>query len=356
MTDLARHRLHQQGLTQHPFSTAAEVVGWLGAVQAQDYPAALWALGLRLPKTDATQIDQAAHDLTILRTWLMRGTLHFVRRDDAGWLVALLGHGPEVKVTARHRQLELDAATLARSADLLHAAVHDQPGMRRSELFAMLERAGISPAGQRGVHMLAHASQRGLLVQGAQIGRDPTFYALAEVAPSLRLSREEAVAELARRYFTGHGPAALADFIWWSGLRTTEARAGLHAVEAELDRFDVNGQTYWQAAHPAPPPLAEPVGHLLPAYDEFLIGYADRSASLAREDAHRVQNANGLGAAISVDGRIIGTWTREVKRNAVVIHARPFSDWTDDATRAATTAAERYGEFVGKAAALRVVS
>lgn len=354
MADLARHRLHQQGLTQHPFSTPPEVVGWLGAVQAQDYPAALWALGLRRPGMNAAQIDQAFRERAILRTWLMRGTLHFVLPEDAGWLVALLGHGPDVKVTARHRQLDLDAATLTRSADLLHAAAHEQPGIRRSELFARLDRAGISPAGQRGVHMLAHASLRGLLVQGAQIGRDPTFYALDQVAPPARLSREEAVAALARRYFAGHGPAALADFVWWSGLRITEARAGLAAVEADLERFEADGQTYWQAAHPAPPRLARPAGHLLPAYDEFVIGYADRSASLAREDAHRVQNANGLGAAISVNGRLVGAWTRAMKRDEVIIHAAPFAAWTANEAGAIMAAAERYGEFVGKAAALSV--
>jgi len=354
MPRLAHQRLRQQGLIESAFQTPAEIVAALGVVQAQDYPAALWALGLRLPGTTAQSVEQAITERAIVRTWLMRGTLHFVTPGDVRWMLDLFAPGILAGSARRHRELRLDEATLERSSRLIADAVQGGQTRTRSELFALLDAHRLDTPNQRGVYMLSRASYEGIIGQGVQTGRDPSFFALDTLPPARHLGREEAITELARRYFTGHGPATLQDFVWWSGLRVTEARAGLEAVQAELVADGVDGQTLWRANVDAPDAPPASAAFLLPAYDEFLIGYKDRRASLAPEHAALVKNANGLGATVVWDGRVIGTWTRETKRDEVIIHARPFEDWPDEARQAVDQATEQYGAFHTKHAVLRL--
>jgi hypothetical protein len=348
MTELAARRLLQQGLVASEFASAASVVTWLGVVQAQDYPAALWAVGLRLPGATAGTIEQALRDRQIIRTWLNRGTLHFASAADIRWMLDLFAPGVLAGHARRNRQLGLDEATLKRSSALLQEAVRGEPKTRR-ELFALLDAHGLASANQRGIYMLARASYEGLIAQGVQLGRDPVFFAPDEVLPkSQHLERAEALAELTQRYFTSHGPATLQDFVWWSGLKVSDARAGLDAVRAELALETVEGHEYWSAPVSATSVQPQSVAFLLPAYDEYLIGYQDRSASLAPEYAARVKNANGLGATVVYDGRVIGTWTREAKRARVTIHAAPFAPWSDAMREAVEAAVASYGEFIGQ--------
>ena len=354
MSSLAHQRLLQQGLVASSFQTPAEVVAALGVVQAQDYPAALWALGLRLPGTTAQMVEQSIESRSVVRTWLMRGTLHFVTPGDVRWMLDLFAPGVLAGSARRYRELRLDEATLARSSRLIADAVQGGQTRTRSELFALLDAQGLDTPNQRGIYMLSRASYEGIIVQGVQKGRDPTFFALDELPPARRLGRDEATAELARRYFTGHGPAALPDFVWWSGLRVSEARAGLEAVKSELEAETVDGQTFWRAPSQGPAKPQAPAAFLLPAYDEFLIGYKDRSASLAPEHAALVKNANGLGATIVHDGRVIGTWTRETKRAEMVIHAQPFEVWPGDVLLAVEAAAEQFGAFHEKRAVVKL--
>jgi hypothetical protein len=285
----------------------------------------------------------------------MRGTLHFAAAEDVGWMLDLFAPGVIAGHARRNRELNLDEATLTHSSALLHEAVRGHSRTRR-ELFGMLDAHGLASANQRGIYMLARASYEGLIAQSVQVGRDPVFFALGErLADRQTVDRADTIAELARRYFRGHGPAALQDFVWWSGLKVGEARAGLEAVKRELESNTVNGREYWRtpSSVTASSPHA-PEAWLLPAYDEFLIGYQDRSASLAPEYAARVKNANGLGATVVVDGQVIGTWTRESKRAQVVIHAEPFAPWPDAIRAAVEGAVARYGAFIGQPAALAI--
>lgn len=326
----------------------------LGVVQAQDYPAALWALGLRLPGTTAQTVEHSIENRAIVRTWLIRGTLHFTTVEDVRWMLDLFAPGLLKSSARRNRELQLDEATLARSSRLIADAVQGGQTRTRRELFALLDAHGLDTPNQRGIYMLGRASYEGLIVQGVQHGRDPSFFALDALPPSRRLGRDEAIAELARRYFTGHGPAALPDFVWWSGLRVSEARAGLEAVQTHLAAETMDGRTFWRAPCEGPAMPQALVALLLPAYDEFLIGYKDRSASLALEHAAHVKNANGLGATVIFDGRVIGTWTRETKRTEVVIHARSFEAWPGDVLLAVERAAEQYGAFHEKRAVVKL--
>ena len=187
------------------------------------------------------------------------------------------------------------------------------------------------------------------------MGRDPVFFALDEALPIRNpIDRTEALARLARRYFTSHGPATLRDFVWWSGLKVSDARKGLEAVLAELEHVTVEGRDYWRSPEETLGPAPTSVAFLLPAYDEFVVGYQDRSATLAPQYAALVKNANGLGASVLYDGQVIGTWTREVKRAGVTIHTVAFAPWPDPVQQAVREAAAHYGAFIGQSAVLNV--
>lgn len=348
--DLARRRLYSQHIVATRCHTPGEVVAALGAVQAQDYPASKWAIGLRLPQATDADIEQAIADRAIVRTWPMRGTLHFVAAADVRWLLALLAPRVIGATAGRHRQLELTADDLARSRDVFETALSGGRQLTRDAMYQTLEAAGITTAGQRGIHILGHLARQGVLCFGPHQGKQPTFVLLDEwLPPSPPVAREEALARLAFRYFSGHGPATLQDLMWWAGLTAADARTAITLAAPQLAQAAVGGQTYWQSpsARAADGPI-EGI-QLLPAYDEFLLGYRDRSASLAPAHADAVApGANGVFRPILVvDGRVMGTWSRTVKRGAVTVTPQPFPGQPSNDRDALTAAAARYAHFLG---------
>src|ERR1044071_2360289 len=235
-SEVARLRLHNQGIPAGSFKNPSDAVRWFGAVQAQDYLGSLWALGLRLPGTRETEVERAVADRSIVRTWPLRGTLHFVAAEDVRWMLGLLGARTIKRAAGRYRQLGLDEATFAKSRRVLERVLQGRQ-LTRPELAAALERQGIATDGQRLIHLLNRSALEGLTCYAARRGKQFTFALLEEWAPSAgRLSREESLAELAGRYFGSHGPATLEDFVWWSSLTTADARAGLETARPRLQR------------------------------------------------------------------------------------------------------------------------
>lgn len=347
--NIGHYRLFNQGITQANFETPAQVVAHLGAVQAQDYPGTLWALGLRMRKATPDIIEQAIAERAIVRTWPMRGTLHFVAAADVRWMLKLLTPRIIAGSAARYRGLELDESVFGRSQEIVVRALQGNPPLTRPEMFEVLERGNISTKGQRGYHILGRLSQEGLLCFGPYSGKQPTFVLLDEWLPPTReLEGEEALAELAKRYFTGHGPALLQDFTGWAGLKISEARAGLEMVKAELRREEVDGQTYWLSQSEPELPGHAPAVHLLPGFDEYLLGYKDRRAVLEPEYADRiVPGGNGMFmSTIISNGRVAGTWKRVVKKDKVIINPVPFNPLSEAENLALAVAAERYGRFM----------
>lgn len=343
MSKILVHRLHSQQISQQTFKRPDEVVAWLGALQGQDYSGAKWSVGLRLPGSIDADIEQAIADGSIIRTWVMRGTLHLVAAADVRWLVELVGARVVSSNAARYRELELDDATVGRSTDLLAAALQDGAILNRTELFALLEENGISTQGQRGVHLLQRASYAGVMCQGTAPRNNPTFMAMPEAKT---MPREEAVAELIKRYFTSRGPATLQDFVGWSGLTITETRAALDALKSQLVQETIDGQTYWMAdVTPINPPQSV---YALPGFDEYVLGYRERSAFLDKQYANRIcPGGNGVFyPTIVSDGRIVGTWKRTLKKNAVVISAEPFEKLSDAEQAGFEAAAARFGAFL----------
>ena len=347
---IAGQRLINQRIARTSFESPADVVRWLGAVQAQDFLGALWAVGLRMRSAIEDDVEKALADRTIVRTWPMRGTLHFVAAADVRWMLELLTPRVVAASTRRLQQeLELDDAVLARSRKVCVKALQGGRQLSRKAMYEALEAAGIAATGQRGLHILWRLAQEGLLCFGARAGKQQTFVLLDEWIPDARrLDRDEALAELARRYFISHGPATVQDFTWWSGLAATDALAGLESVKSDLVYEVIDGQTYWLSPSMPTAGDASPAAYLLPAYDEYTVAYKDRSAVLDPKDARRADSGSGIFHPIMVlDGKVVGTWKRALQRGSAAITLRPFTVLKKTEKKAFSEATRQYGAFLG---------
>jgi len=348
--DVTAIRLLSQGITAPLAVDPASLVRALGAVQAQDYLASLWALGLRLRGATEATVESAIASRAVLRTWPMRGTIHFVAAEDARWMLALMA--PRSIEAHRKRLLrdwELDEKTVARARKVLTRALSGAPPMPRAELYRRLDQAGIATAAQRGLHVVWRLAQEGLLCFGPRSGKQPTFVLLDDWVPGHRdLGRDEALAELARRYFATRGPATLNDFSWWTGLPIAELRPGLEAIEGELERGTIGGTACWFAGDAAAAAKRRRgAAHLLPPFDEYVIAYRDRSAVL--DPAHVNAARHGIfGGIVVLDGRIAGTWNRAIAKGRVTLGTRWFGKPKKTQVAAVAATAERYGEFLGR--------
>jgi hypothetical protein len=347
--DIARHRLYSHRVGQRRLERPGQAVAWFGAMQAQDYSSAKWAVGLRwYGATDAT-VERAVVDRSIVRTWLMRGTLHVVARSDVRWMLALLAPRIIARSARRHRQLELDHAAFARSYETLARALQGGKRSTRAELLRVLEQAGISTRGQRGYHILRKAALEGLVCLGPVQDRHQTFVLLDEWVPQgQQMERADALGELARRYFRSHGPATLQDFVWWSGLPVADARAGLDTATAQLHQQTVDGQTYWLPLNDPIPTAPSPTAYLLPAYDEYFLGYEARDAVLdAKYDKSAVSGGGVFRPIVVIDGQVVGVWRQTLKEGSVVISPSLFTSLTEREDQALLAAADQYGAFLG---------
>ncbi len=351
---IRQRRLAQQYLAHSPAQTPAEVVSWLGAVQAQDYAGALWSLGMRMRAATEAAVEQAFDGGAILRTHLMRPTWHFVAPADIRWLLALTAPRVKAQLAYNDRRWGIDGALVRRCNSLIADALQGQRHRTRSELGAALAEAGIDVEGYRLGQLMIHAELDGVVCSGPRRGKQFTYALLEErVPPAPPLGREEAVAALVRRYFTGHGPATVQDFVWWSGLTVADARAGLAAVGTELDQAVVDGQTYWFAASPLPEADAAQAALLLPTFDEFLVGYASFDAE--RRGGRDAGRQLVFESTVVIEGRVAGSWRRTLKKQALVELA-PFEPLTADQHAAVAAAAQRYGAFVGLPAQTTIVA
>src|SRR5690348_9775195 len=344
--DIGLRRLAQQRLISQRFATPAEVVSWLGAVQSQEYLGAIWSLGMRMGGATDNVIERAFTEGTILRTHVMRPTWHFVAPADIRWLLELTA--PRIKATMAYydRQLGLDDALYARCNEIITRALEGGKHLTRAELGKALAEAGIEVEGQRLAHVILHAELDAVVCSGPRRGKQFTYALLAERAPTAKtLGRDEALAELTRRYFTSHGPATARDFAWWSGLTMADVRAGLKMVGADLIHEEIAGQTYWFPASLSPVVESSEVAFLLPTYDELLVGYTGFGAALTggRGNGERTT----FSATIVIGGQVIGNWRRTIVNGAGVVELAPFAPLTASEHEAVLAAASRFGAFLG---------
>ena len=327
--DIGRLRLAAQRLVGEREPTAGDVVRRLLAVQGQDLPGALTSVALRTPSRSRADVAAALDSGEVVRSWPMRGTLHLVAADDLPWMLEVLGSRTLGGVAKRWQYLGLDEAQCEQARTAVLAALEQRDRWSRADLLAAIDAGGVPTTGQRGYHLLWDLSQTGTLCLGPTAdGGDQLFVRLDDwILKPRRLDAEEALAELAVRFFTGHGPATVQDLCRWAATGVREVRAALAQVGDRLETVTVDGTEYLM--DPATPDRRAAAGDeadevlLLPGFDEFVLGYADRGAVLAAGHAEKiVPGRNGMFRATVVHrGRIVGVWKwsgRGAKRTVAV--------------------------------------
>lgn len=348
-SEIARQRLYRQGVSRPVTSDPVEVVRRLGAVQAQDYYGAKWAVGQRTAGVNDAGMDEVFGRGDILRTHVLRPTWHFVTPEDIRWMLALTAPRVHALNGTYYRKMELDDAIFAASEAALAAALQGGNFLTRPEITAMLHRAKIATDDLRFVYLLMHAELEGLICSGPRRGKQFTYALLDERAPQAKhLARDEALAELTLRYFSGHGPATAHDMTWWSGLTLADARAGIEMVKARLEHEVIEGKEYWFVSTVQLTDSTVPVAFLLPNYDESIASYQDRSAAVDPIYTQMWDRGNAIFSHhVVIDGQIIGSWQRTLSKRAVTVEVRPFRTLSTAEAHAVAVAASRYGEFLG---------
>ncbi|GAA0472305.1 hypothetical protein Ade02nite_51960 [Paractinoplanes deccanensis] len=342
-------------------SSVAEVVQWFGAMQAQDVNSGLWSFGVRLPGFSLADVEAAVERREAVRTWPMRGTVHFVPPEDAHWMLELMGSRSLAGAAKRRESLGLSEADADRAVDILGSALAGGGRLTRAECLATLAAQGVETGGQRGYHLLWYASQRGVTVIGPHIGKEQSFVLLDEWVPKPRRpSREEALALIALRYFRSHGPATRKDFAGWTGLTMADCKLGI--AGAGLQTVDVDGVEMIVAPDPGAPTPSAPASPAptrsapdmsgwmaLPGFDEYLLGYKDRSLMATSEQlAAIIPGGNGVFQSTLVrDGRVMATWKRSITAKGVTVTVNPLRPFTDKDRRAADDALAVYASYLG---------
>ena len=366
--DIAKLRLHAQQLAQPNLVGPAEIVGWFGAVQAQDYAGAKWSLAQRMcglnamsdiatdVATDAVTdagIEQAFNNGEIIRTHILRPTWHFVHPADLRWMLMLSAPRVHALSAPHYRKEGLDEASLARGHAVLRQALQGNHQLTRDALRATVIEAGMDmQSNLRMIHLLMHAELEGLICSGGRRGKQFTYALLDERIPATRKwTRDSAVAELAKRYFRSHGPATIQDFVWWSGLTVADAKQGIALAGDALSMWAVGDKTYWFDAALPTMVLPSRKAYLLPTYDEYLLSYVDRSASLDPEIAHIWNGWDdgelAFSSSIVIAGQVVGVWRRTLRKRAVQIETKFLRSLTKAEEKAFHEATERFGEFLG---------
>jgi hypothetical protein len=352
---IARLRLRNQGLDGKVLEGPEEVVRWLGAVQAQDYAGAKWAIAQRTRGATSAAFDELFAKGHLLRTHVMRPTWHFVLPADIRWMLRLTAPRVKSATASYDRRLELDDAVYGRCNDLIASALQGGRQLTRQELAARLGEAGIPARASRLAHIMMRAELDAVICSGALRGKQFTYALLDERVPQSRmLECDEALAELARCYFRSHAPATVQDFSWWSGLSAADARSGLEMMKSELASESVAGRTYWFPDQPEPRAARKPVMHLLPNYDEHVVAYRHHGPSL--DDAalkHRHPSDDTLSAhLIARNGLIIGGWRRVSEKKSIIISKQLHIKLTETEQARLLAAAEEYGRFMEQPVAL----
>ncbi len=347
--DIPFLRLSAQHISGTEFRDVKDLLRYMGAVQSQDYRMGKLAVGLRIKDANEQLVDKAIIDGDIIRTHVLRPTWHFVSSDDLHWMLELTASRIKSSMNGRHRELELTPAVFGKCKKIMREALAGSNHLTRDELLKLFMDAKIKTDLNRASHLLAEAELSGLICSGIPNENKQTYALTAErVKDSPGISREEALARLARIYFKSRGPATISDFSWWSGQNLTDARAGLKLVSEEFSSFSEGTNTYWYSDVDGNV-AADDKLYLLPAFDEYLIGYTDRSAVLNLANAKRYVTLNGMFFPIIVfRGEVIGTWKRTIKNELVEIEFYYFGKVTKKIRKLADAEAAKLAEFIRK--------
>jgi hypothetical protein len=348
LSEIAIERLKSQHLSVGKHASPDDVVSWLGAVQAQDYYGAKWSVGLRLSGITDEEVENALKTKKILRTWGNRGTLQFISTRDVGLFLKLMAPRIISRNAKRYRELGLDEKTLSKSEEVLINALKGSKGIKRTELQEILEQNGVSTEGQRTAFILQRASLDGLIHQSVSIKNTPVYHSMEDLHEK-ELNMEDSLKEISKRYFYSHGPATLKDFVWWSGLTVKDAKSGLQSIKHLLKPENIHGKEYWSKPTKLSMEHRSPVINLLPIFDDLLLGYQDRGASIDIMTRKLLRNKYGMfSPTIIVDGVVTGTWKRFIKGDNVIFRPKLFRKLDEQESDALNLEIIRYSEFLDK--------
>lgn len=349
LNDIARMRLANQQLAAGSFDRPEQLVAYMGAMQAQDYPMAKWAIGVRMPGHTDAAVEQAIDAGLIIRTHVMRPTWHLVAASDARWMMDLTGPRIRNMLNANNQRLGLTEAVLARCNKIIEALLADGAHLTRKEIMEVLNQHKIATDDLRSSHIMYRAEVDGIVCSGRRKGKENTYAHFDQRLPhSAYQDRIDAVGELMKRYVASHGPVTLADFVWWSGLTMNDAKAGIEINRHLFQSEKVEGQTYWFA--PMAYARSKSSLLLLPAFDEYLVSYKDREASLPRQHFSSAITKNGIFSPVIVaGGKVIGTWKRTLKKEVVLVEPAYFEGYDHPDAKALQKAAGALGRFLGYA-------
>jgi hypothetical protein len=356
--DFSIMRLESQKITSSDFKTAGEVVGWMGAIQAQSESMSKWAIGVRMQNPTVKNIEEAFNKGDILRTHILRPTWHLVRAEDIHMMLDLSAPKILNSLKSRHKELELTESVILKCHKIIEKSLSDAEHLTRQELADLFNNAGISTDENRLSHILFDAELNRLVCSGPLKDKKQTYSMLSKRVPVIKkLSKDEALAELASRYFRSRFPATIEDFIWWSNISVTDARKAVDYIKSDFSLETVSGIKYY-----IPLTVNEDINKkisvlLLPAYDEFLISYRDRTSSLSKVNNRKAVSDNGIFyPLIVINGQVTGTWKRNIQKNSVTISLTFFHPAGKRIHQAISEKAKLYGEYLNKNVEIRFTS
>ncbi|MEO7977214.1 winged helix DNA-binding domain-containing protein [Flavobacterium sp.] len=327
--EIAHHRLVSQKLEKTSKISPQEIVHHMGAIQAQDYAMAKWAIGSRCDATEK-EIEEAIDSGKIIRTHILRPTWHFVSAQDIYWILDV--SGPQVKriILADTKKHGYDEKEFGKINSAIEKILTGNNHLTRDEIIQELNLKKISGEYHLSpVLIMMYAELEGLVCNGIMRGKQMTYSLLEEKVPkpTAKLTKEEGLVKLAKRYFESHGPATVSDFSWWSGFSPTICKTVIHSIVTELNSVEIDNQTYWFRTDLSLENSFRKSVHFLPAFDEMLISYKNREASILLEHQSKAFTSNGIFKPVILEnGKVIGTWKRTVKKDHTKIATQFFNE------------------------------
>jgi Winged helix DNA-binding domain len=351
--DIARRRMANHHLWGHPFQSPVDVIHHLGAVQAQDFGIAKWSVAQRARGISNSGMDELFSDGAVLRTHLLRPTWHFVLPSEIRWMLDLTAPRVHSMNAPYYRRFGLDDELFAKTNVLLARTLRGGRQLTRREISEVLTRKGITASGLQLGYILMRAELDALICSGALKGKQQTYALFDERVPETEvLDRDEALAELTRRYFTARGPATVKDYVWWSSLTTHDARSGIQMIESELRSDSIDGRQYWFATSSRRPRVTATAIDLVQGLDECIVSYSESKDVLHESASSSTWGTGGFTHAILLDGRIVGHWRRVREQSSIIVETSFYGSLDRGEARALKEAVDRYGRFMGVPTAL----
>lgn len=342
-------RVFSHQLVCPAFDHPRDLVAWMGAVQAQDYTMAKWAIGLRLKTATCSMIDEALGKGEIVRTHVMRPTWHLVAGEDVRWMLKLSGQRIRMAMASwvKGSGLEIPESLYMKCNALIEKILAGNKSLTRQEIGEALVKAGVAMEHRSINYLMSRAEIDGIVCSGADKGGKSTYALLEEhVAPVRELCREESLAKLAVNYFRSHSPASLNDFVWWSGLSVTEAKQAIGLIGGQMIAEVFDGQQLWMHESCCQRGKAAEVVHFLPSFDEYLISYKERTTVMELQHHPKAFNRWGIFYPVVLhNGQIVGNWNKSVKKGVMTMGTSFFEPDGHPDEQLLRLAEDRYKAF-----------